>query len=228
MNIQGVLDFVFPPRCVACNSLGSYLCCSDMVRFAYARLSRDVYVHNHIDDVFVATFDQRRILRKLVAAYKYRCIRDVDDLFVSFLLPFFSQDGVLASFGFSDFAVMVVPSSRGRIMGRGFHPMARILAQLSERCDFSVCDFVRVKSFIRRQQTLSREKRLSHLMNAFYVDPQFIPSSSHDASLPVDTIPSMVIILDDVLTTGATLDCVARILKEVGVQRVIGISLIKS
>jgi predicted amidophosphoribosyltransferase len=75
---------------------------------------------------------------------------------------------------------------------------------LAARWELPEADLLRRTRRIRRQRGLSRELRRSNVRNGF-------------SSLPA---PLQIVLVDDVYTTGATVDAAARALKREGARRV--------
>ena len=69
--------------------------------------------------------------------------------------------------------------------------------------------------FSRRQSKLSRQKRLENRKNHFTIDNSI-------------TLPRKVILIDDVISTGATAHECAKLLKRHGAREVIGVFLASS
>lgn len=104
--------------------------------------------------------------------------------------------------------IIPVPLHRARRRKRGYN-QAQILAENLGRM---LCIPVDSKSLARRKKT-SPQKKLGHnerkknLKNAFAVTPAFCPVRK-------------VLLVDDIYTTGNTLDAAAKALKEKGVEKV--------
>jgi ComF family protein len=101
-----------------------------------------------------------------------------------------------------------VPPRPGKIRKTGWDQV-EYLAKLLER------DKLPVRRCLKRlpsrsQKTLDREHRLTNLKGRF---------------IAVKKIPREVILFDDVITTGATLEACAAALKAAGAERVYGIAL---
>ncbi|HVM32521.1 MAG TPA: ComF family protein [bacterium] len=104
-------------------------------------------------------------------------------------------------------ALVPVPLSPERERERGYHP-ARLLARtLAASAGKPLGDWLRKKVSTPAQMSLPREKRLRSLRGVFaYAGPREIPSS--------------LVLVDDVLTTGATLEECAKTLRAAGCPRV--------
>ncbi|GHV51575.1 amidophosphoribosyltransferase [Spirochaetia bacterium] len=101
-----------------------------------------------------------------------------------------------------------VPPRPGKIRKTGWDQV-EYLAKLLERDKLPVSRCLkRLPS--RSQKTLDREHRLTNLKGRF---------------IAVKKIPREVILFDDVITTGATLEACAAALKAAGAERVYGIAL---
>ncbi len=104
--------------------------------------------------------------------------------------------------------IVPVPLSRERLLKRGFNQSLWIGKGLSEKAGIPVNECLLVK---RRetlpQSLLSGKERLRNPKGAFDV-------------LKDKGIPESVLLIDDVITTGATLNECARVLKSAGVRSV--------
>jgi predicted amidophosphoribosyltransferase len=140
------------------------------------------------------------VARDLVSALKFRRLLPVAGLIaerVHWLAPTSLLSGT----------VVPVPTARLRSLDRGFDPAAEIAAALAERADLPLhpCLSRRGGS---RQVGKRRAERIGH--------PPHIQ--------PRGEVPRSVLLVDDVLTTGATLSACARALRSAGAVRVAAIT----
>jgi ComF family protein len=104
-----------------------------------------------------------------------------------------------------------VPLSARRLRERGYNQSLVLATALSRWRGVSVVDGAVVRTRETPTQTrLTPEQRLTNVANAFRVDATRL-SGHGDAA---------VVLVDDVITTGATLNACARALTEAGVQQI--------
>jgi ComF family protein len=105
-------------------------------------------------------------------------------------------------------ALVPVPPHRGRRRRRGFDPAGVLAAALARRLDVPLQPCLR-RGGGRRQVGASRTQRR---------DPARL------AVRPSGPVPRHALLVDDVYTTGATLDACARVLRGEGCQAVVAIA----
>lgn len=112
--------------------------------------------------------------------------------------------------------VLPVPLSTERLRGRGFNQSA-LLAQQIAGAKTHTGILLRLHA-TEAQSALSRAQRLRNLQGAFAVDPL------HAAALQ----GQRVVLIDDVMTTGATLEAAALPLRQAGVSHITAIVLART
>ena len=112
----------------------------------------------------------------------------------------------------ADDAVLVpVPLHRWRLLGRRFNQAAEIGRVLEKFCGHALWLGALIRTRATRQQIgLTRAGRRRNLRGAFAVAPNYKKR----------LIGKRVILLDDVLTTGATVETCAKVLLRAGAQQV--------
>lgn len=129
--------------------------------------------------------------------------------FATFLSGLLTEAALPSLAGHSWQGVVPVPLHRVKLREREFNQAERLAAPLAQALGVPlVTDRVRRHEATLSQASLSREDRTRNVRSAF------VPERS-------DTIRGSWIIVDDVLTTGATTDAVAAVLKGLGADRVI-------
>jgi ComF family protein len=140
------------------------------------------------------------VARNLVAALKFRHLLTVADLMaerIEWLAPAHMLSGT----------VVPVPPAQARLRRRGFDPAGELAAALAERIDAPLepCLERRGSS---RQVGRRRAERVGH------------PPRIH----AIDSAPRSALLIDDVLTTGATLTACAKALRAAGASRVVAVT----
>ncbi|MDR1747578.1 MAG: ComF family protein [Spirochaetaceae bacterium] len=115
---------------------------------------------------------------------------------------------------FPGIPIVPVPPRPGKIREKGWDQVAELSALIEKRFRYPVLRLLRRTGAVQQKQ-LNREERLSNLKTAF----RFCPPKRGSP------VPDTALLLDDVITTGATLDACASVLAENGVAAVYGISL---
>jgi predicted amidophosphoribosyltransferase len=140
------------------------------------------------------------VARNLVAGLKFRHLLPVADLMaerIEWLAPAHMLSGT----------VVPVPPAPPRLRHRGFDPAGELAAALAERLDAPLAACLE-RQGSGRQVGRRRAERVGH------------PPRIHACG----AAPRSVLLIDDVLTTGATLTACARALRAAGSSRVVAVT----
>ncbi len=170
-------------------------------------------------DGLVGVFEYEGVVRKAIHLLKFKGLRSLASELVFLSGKRFDENsyeyGRFAEFLFSPEAGLTfVPMRRRREKKRGYNQaeiIAREVARLSGKEPLSLLE----KSKATEPQVeLDGRKRLENLKGSFSFSGSYIPKR--------------VVLVDDVVTTGSTLNECARVLKEAGVEKVWGFTIAKT
>lgn len=203
--IQAVLDFIFPPRCPACHDyverLGAWCpACMKAASQPHAILlpaSSHALIHSAW-----ALGPYRGVLRILIHALKYKKKRSALPCITSFL-----RESSFVLPEHIDFAVPV-PLHAARRRQRGFNQVELIFEDWLREEGLTM-----KRALVRTQETaplydMTRQERQRSLKGAFAL------------AADADVRGKSLLLLDDILTTGATLSSCAAVLRQGGAERV--------
>lgn len=211
--INKLLDIIAPEACLECGNEGSIWC-------EWCRLQNDplpsrcfichkqtnnfstcttCYKKTKLSSVYVFG-EYKNLNKQLVSALKYDCKRHVAMPIASCmsgLLPYFNNPPTLVH----------VPSSTNHVRQRGFDHTTAITKELIKQTKYLHANLLFRTNNIR-QVGASQQQRINQIKGAF----------RHRRI--IKDIPKHVILVDDVVTTGATLSEASKVLKQAGVKRV--------
>lgn len=224
---MGILDFVFPKKCVSCKKLGDYICsnCFAFISFnensiciPCNRASLNGLTHPgcksrySIDGCF-SSVSYNKIAKKLIYNFKYKpYLLDLKNVLVDLF-----YEGIIQNEEFnknSKNAILVpVPLYSSKLKKRGYN-QAEILANgISKKLRIEVRNLLLRTKNTKTQFSLGKKERKENMKGVF--------SLSSSTNLKGKT----VFVIDDILTTGSTLSECANVLKRAGAKRVFGLTL---
>jgi len=204
--LNSVVELVYPPHCSVCGVPLSegVLCSSCALGLDPSPAARTLPATGTLDGGRgFGRYEERKPLAVLIQNLKYRGDRALVGLLGPLLLDA-SQSLPQAN------AVTFVPLHKKRRHKRGFN-QARLLAQfVAEASGLPLLSLLRKTRRTVPQASLDRARRVTNVERAFVALP---------------TTLSSVWLVDDVSTTGATLEACAAALKRAGVRRVAALVL---
>ncbi len=227
--LVGILDFIFPKRCVGCGRVGNYFCgrCRATIKFVRTneaicpicqKLAIDGATHPHCQtrftlDGLVSFFRYDGIVKKSVKAIKYRLVTDLATELINLVPATSLNNAVVAQH--NNFVLVPIPLHPSRFRFRGFNQAEVLGKLLAKRLNIKLrTDLLkRIKRTVPQVEMKDRKKRLENMKDVFALNNT------------VAKTPENIILFDDVYTTGATLRSAANILKRAGVKNVWGMTM---
>jgi ComF family protein len=116
---------------------------------------------------------------------------------------------ILAAKGWSIRAIVPVPIHPFRLAERGYNQSLLLAEEIGRECGIDVSDSVLVRNRNTMSQTqMPARERLANVRGAF--------GPGEDRR----TVKGPLLLVDDIMTTGATLNECSRVLREMGAQKV--------
>lgn len=213
-------DFLFPIKCVSCGKQDSILCknCEDKIRtfnegfcFSCLKKREDFSVcpkckqNTFLDGVFILGDYKDYTLKKLIWDLKFNFIKDSAGPLSALLFDRFKNIDK------NNFTITAVPLHEKRLKQRGFNQSEIIAKSFANNLDISY------ENYLIRDKNTESQKDLTRFERKINMDDVFKISS--------EVRGKNIYLLDDVITTGATLDSAAKTLKENGAIKVWGVVL---
>jgi ComF family protein len=224
------LDALFPVSCLACNDYGQWLCekCQKKLKLQEKTAAEYNLNCEPLTDIFIAgNYDRDKILSSAIKNFKYKGIRELSEALGRFLSFFWS--GKLATFSLFDKekclelqnAILVpIPLNYRRLQERGFNQSEMLAKYLAQEFAYEIFFNLKRKNDNRHQVVLNNKRRAKNIKGVFYIEKV---RTKNKEKLKQRNI----IIIDDIVTSGATLREAARVLKNAGAEKVYALVLAK-
>lgn len=222
-----VLDIIFPPHCLSCRRFGSWVCddcwqkiglIATPICYKCNRLSPGWEIcancrrDGKLRRLIVSGYWQNP-LKQLVYGLKYHRARPVAErlgkLLSQTVAPWCRDE---------DLVIVPVPLHRGRLWDRGFNQAELLARVVSQYLDSPLIQPLVRRRWTKPQFGLTKLARRDNISGAFAIKPRQLPL----------IVGKKVLLIDDLVTTGATINECAKVLKQNGAHEVWGAVLAKA
>ncbi|MDO8676396.1 MAG: ComF family protein [Candidatus Azambacteria bacterium] len=235
MNLKNLLlDLVFPRHCLGCrieltSKQASLICeaCFDKIilnsalkchicglRIGQMEIHKNCRKKTNIKIIFSAGHYSDPILKETIHAFKYHSIESLKETLAGLMIKYIKKERLEKKFAGS--ILVPIPLTLRRRLIRGFNQSELLANELSKFLNCPVVNMLTRKKFTTPQADISDwKKRKENVSGAFILSPPYTQNYRF--------LESIVILVDDVSTSGATLEEAARVLKEAGVKEIYGL-----
>ncbi|MDH4334498.1 MAG: ComF family protein [Chloroflexota bacterium] len=210
------MELLLPPACAGCGRYGAVLCVTCVAGMRSARAPDDHFssadpgiVVGEALEVAVAAFVHEGATRRALQRLKYGGAAALAAPLAERAMPAL---GDLLAMVDGDVALVPVPVHPERQRQRGYNQAALLARVLASRVGLPLRDVLVRTRPTARQHGLSRAARLHNLRGAFGLAECVPPGSA-------------AVLVDDILTTSATLEACAEVLRAGGAARVVGFAI---
>jgi len=238
-----ILDVVFPVECLGCRKEGEWICgeCARTIPInsspyclsckrktnhgEFCSNCKDDY---NLDGVFIASDYDNRIIKQGIKTLKYKFAHNISGELAKLLILFLKEQIKRSQFSewitqadsvenlpnifknFSEAIIMSVPLHKKRLRWRGFNQAEKLALPIAENFNLEVNteNLRRVKN-TRAQAKLNEVERRKNIKESFAWQGKILNGRN-------------IILIDDVATTGSTMEECAKVLKLAGAGEVWG------
>jgi ComF family protein len=212
---MGLLDLLLPPACAGCGRFGHLLCRDCLTGFRAATASDDRFIAPDPgtmvgDDLelAIAAFAHDGMLRRALQRLKYGGSGRIAVPLARAAAP--ALEALAGVCG--PLPLIPVPVHAARLRQRGYNQAGLLADALGAVAGLTVRDILERRRATARQHGLGKAARLHNLRGAFALRDGV-------------RTPSRLILVDDILTTSATLESCARVLRDAGAAAVYGFAI---
>jgi ComF family protein len=220
---NATLDLILPQSCLGCRQEGKVICLSCRSRlprltspFCYrcglpqndGKPCPDCAEQNFVIDGIRSVYLFEGLVRKAIHSFKYQNLRTLARPLAETMAEYLKASSIPVE------VLIPVPLHPARLHQRGYNQSLLLARELGKLCGFTV----ESKALIRRKNTPPQTKTIS-------VKERRINMQEVFACQTGDLTNQKVLLIDDVATTGTTLNACATALKQANVASVWGLTV---
>ena len=160
--------------------------------------------------------------RRLLSSYKFKKNLPLAEFFVRMITELLNENPLL-----KDAVIVPVPPRPGKIKKTGWDQVDYLVKRLKKKNPEKTVSRCLKRRKSKMQKQLNRKDRLENLKDRIYVRNSVTRESSSAARRFCGSfkVPQTALVIDDVITTGSTMEICAKVLKEAGANKVYGLCL---
>jgi ComF family protein len=219
-----IINLLFPIQCLDCGREGVWLCadCNKKLKFCREQTCLicksknksgcfcDACKNNfHLTGILIAADYNNAIIANLIKNFKYHFAVEIADILGDFLFNFIRNNPTIND-NIKNSILIPVPLHQKRLHWRSFNQAEKIAMILGERLHLPLLtDLVRIKN-TKPQVKLNAEARKTNVKDCFAWAGNNLQGKN-------------IFLIDDVTTTGSTLNECAKALKSAGADEIWGL-----
>jgi len=222
-----LLDILFPRFCFGCGKEGSYLCqdcqsCLDITEDIFCLCSvpkRLVFSRNmnsakctqclskKLNGLFFPLSYQNNLVKELIRQFKYDpFVKELAKPLAELIITHFQ---LIDKEVWKDKILIPIPLHKKKLRKRGFNQAEEIAKELANRLEIPLLlNCLKKAKTTSPQAELSKKEREENIKGVFWIKNEHLIKNKK------------ILLVDDIYTTGATMEEAAKILKKAGAKEV--------
>lgn len=225
-----VLDLVFPKFCVLCSKEGEWVCrecrkqvvpvvmqvCPKCGKISESgKYCEKCRKGKALSGIICSSYFEEGPVREMIHHFKYNGVIELGENLGKLMVGSFRQNlSCLSDQG--NLSLTFVPLHKSRLQKRGYNQSEILATYVGKKLNIKLEHLLVKTKSTKRQVELKGKQRRKNLEGVFKL-------KSQNLSVLRDLSNLTVILVDDVTTTGSTLEECARVLKSAGVKEVWGL-----
>jgi len=227
-----IIDVFFPKICAVCGEEGTFLCkkCAEGLplfkyplcpnpacqkKLIFGRVCENCRQASGLTRFFAALPYQDKTTREMLWQFKYLGAKDLAFAFGKILTEFLAKCGFESIFDKKKTILVPVPLFQARLKDRGFNQSEEIAKIIGEyfKIPARIDILAKIKDTAAQAEIKSPEQKQKNILGVF------------SCKNPDAVLGKIVILIDDVYTTGSTMKECARVLRASGAKEIWGITI---
>lgn len=216
-----ILNTLFPPVCVSCKKEGDFLCeeClkgldKKKIHPIYCKTGKDPDFHYLDGVIYALDYAKNPQIQAAVKQLKYRFTQELAEHFANLIAEKIRELSMAQK---RKIVLIPVPLHKKRLNYRGFNQaeiIAKAVASKMPGGKAEIIDLLERSRETQQQAKLNKDERHKNLKGAFIMNKKCVHEYSSN---------NLYFIVDDVCTTGSTLENCVEVLKDNGFKKVYGL-----
>ena len=210
------VDFLYPPACIICGkSANYYICdkCNKRIKqyeeyYYLPREEDNNYPIRHYDElIYILRYE--KIIRKIMINYKF-----YSKPYISYFFAYKIMNNKYLCEKIKEYDYIVpVPMSENKEKSRGYNQTKLITSIISKRLKIKESNNLKKVNNTLTQGKLNRLERINNIEGIYYIENN------------LEFIGKRIVLLDDIYTTGSTIEECARVISKSGAKEIFVIIL---
>lgn len=206
------LDLIYKRKCLNCNcSINEGFLCKNCLKLVQnlPYFPQGVVNNYPIYSVFYYEGGIRALIHSLKFKHNKACAFYIADLIKEYI-------DKIKDVNFKNAVIIPISTHKKNYYKRGYDNVLEIAKELGKITDLKVdCNSLKKVKYTIPQYKISAKQRKNNIINSFKLDENF-------------KCDNLIIVLDDIVTTGSTLEVVTSLFKERGFNNLICLTFAKS
>lgn len=209
--IDKILNVVYPIKCIECGKISEKHLCNKCKAKLGIKLETNVDEYkNKAFHKHIYLFKYNGWIREKIIKYKFRDKAYLYRFFAEIIIEVNNQNKFLENYDY----IVPIPISKKRKQERGYNQSQLIAKELTKKINnISVAKLINKKTDNKAQSTLNQKERESNVKGVYEINEK-------EAEKYEEIINKNILLIDDIYTTGSTVNEVAMVLQNYGIKNV--------
>ncbi|MFA6252954.1 MAG: phosphoribosyltransferase family protein [Patescibacteria group bacterium] len=214
--LNNFLDYIFPQFCLGCKQEGNIFCDSCLNKLELLPDNQKPWPEENFlfDECHICLDYHDPVVKKLIKKYKYGYFDNLANPIAAVYIKKINNLNLNNAF-----IICNVPLHKRKKKKRGFDQTELIAKKISANTQIPYFDLLNRQRFTKAQAELDKEQRQKNMSQAFVINKKINS---------LELINHPVLLIDDIATTGTTLNEASRALQQAGFKQIICLALAKN